>query len=79
MVCPECGEEDVHKLAIYSAEQFKHVRVEVCDSCRRYLKTVDLTKDGHAVPDVDELATIPLNLWAVDHGYSKSQTNLLGI
>jgi len=28
---------------------------------------------------VDELATIPLNLWAAEHGYTKVQTNLLGI
>jgi FdhE protein len=79
IVCPECGEEDVRKLAVYTAEQFKHVRVDACDTCRNYIKTVDLTKNGHAVPEVDELATIPLNLWAADHGYSKSQTNLLGI
>lgn len=79
IVCPACGEEDVHKLAVYTAEEFKHVRVEACDTCRSYLKTVDLTKDGHAVPDVDELATIPLNLWAAEHGYVKSHTNLLGI
>lgn len=79
IVCPNCGEEDVHKLAVYSAEGITHVRVEACDACRHYIKTVDLTKDGRAVPVVDELATIPLNLWAVEHGYTKSATNLLGI
>jgi formate dehydrogenase maturation protein FdhE len=31
------------------------------------------------VPVVDELATIPLNLWAQQHGYVKLQPNLLGI
>jgi FdhE protein len=79
IVCPACGEEDVHKLAVYSAPELAHVRVEACDTCRSYIKTVDLTKDGHAVPVVDELATIPLNLWATDHGYTKVHTNLLGI
>jgi FdhE protein len=79
IVCPACGEEDVHKLAVYSAEEFSHVRVEACDACHSYIKTVDLTKDGHAVPVVDELATIPLNLWATEHGYLKLQNNFLGI
>jgi len=79
IICPACGEEDVHKLAVYSAKELAHVRVEACDTCRAYIKTVDLTKDGHAVPVVDELATIPLNLWAADHGYTKVHTNLLGI
>ncbi|MGB0037024.1 MAG: formate dehydrogenase accessory protein FdhE [Candidatus Acidiferrales bacterium] len=79
LVCPACGEEDGKKLAVYTAAEFTPVRVEACDTCRRYIKTVDLTKDGHAVPVVDELATIPLNLWAADHGYLKLHTNLLGI
>jgi FdhE protein len=79
LVCPACGEEDPHKLAVFSAKEFAHVRVEACETCRVYIKSVDLTKDGHAVPRVDELATIPLNLWAAEHGYTKLQTNLLGI
>jgi len=77
--CPCCGEESVEKLAVYTADQFPHVRVEACDTCRHYIKTVDLTKNGLAVPIVDELATIPLNLWAQEHEYLKLQPNLLGI
>jgi FdhE protein len=79
IVCPACGEEDVHKLAIYQAEEFAYVRVEACDTCHSYIKSVDMTKNGLAAPAVDELATIPLDLWAADHSYRKLQTNLLGI
>jgi FdhE protein len=79
MVCAACGEQTVEKLAVYTAEQFPHVRVEACDTCRYYIKTVDLTKNGHAVPVVDELATIPLNLWAQEHEYVKLRANLLGL
>jgi FdhE protein len=79
VVCPSCGEENPHKLAVYTAEEFGHVRVEACDSCHSYIKTVDLSKNGLALPVVDELATIPLNLWATEHGYTKLQANLLGI
>jgi FdhE protein len=79
IICSACGEQAVEKLAVYTAEQFPHVRVEACDSCRYYIKTVDLTKDGNAVPVVDELAAIPLDLWAQQHGYVKLRTNLLGI
>jgi len=43
-----------------------------------YLKSIDLTRMGLAVPVVDELATIPLDLWARGHGYAKLQINLLG-
>jgi FdhE protein len=79
ILCPACGEESVDKLAIYTAEQFAHIRVEACDTCGCYIKTVDLTKNGRAVPIVDELATIPLNLWAKEHQYVKVQANILGI
>jgi formate dehydrogenase maturation protein FdhE len=40
---------------------------------------VDLTRNGHAVPAVDELATVALNIWADEHGYVKLETNLLGM
>jgi FdhE protein len=79
MVCPACGEQTVEKLAVYTADQFPHVRVEACDTCRYYIKTVDLTKNGNAVPVVDELATIPLDLWAQQHDYVKLRANLLGL
>jgi len=79
IVCPACGEEDVNKLPVYVAEELGHVRVEACDTCRCYIKTIDLTKDGRAVPVVDELAAIPLSLWASESGYTKWSPNLLGL
>lgn len=78
ILCPTCGEEEEKKLPVYVAEQFPHVRVEVCDTCKFLVRTIDLTKDGHAVPVVDDLAAIPLTLWAHEHGYSRLQPNLLG-
>jgi formate dehydrogenase accessory protein FdhE len=77
--CPACGEEREPQMAFYSAPEIAHVRVDVCDTCHTYLKTIDLTKLGLAVPVVDELATIPLDLWAREHGYEKLQINMLGI
>jgi formate dehydrogenase accessory protein FdhE len=76
--CPSCGEEREPQMAYYSAPEIAHVRVDVCDTCHTYLKSVDLTKTGLAVAFVDELATIPLDLWAREHGYEKLQNNLLG-
>jgi formate dehydrogenase accessory protein FdhE len=76
--CPACGEEREPQMAYYSAPEIPHVRVDVCDTCHTYLKSVDLTKTGLAVAVVDELATIPLDLWAREHGYEKLQINLLG-
>jgi len=77
IVCPGCGEENNAKLPVYTAEELKHVRVECCDCCRTYIKTVDLTKSGLGEPIVDEMASIPLDLWAQKQGYAKVQTNLM--
>jgi FdhE protein len=79
IVCPGCGEEDHAKLPVYTAEELPYIRVECCDTCKTYIKTIDLTKNGLADPLVDELASIPLNLWAQDHGYAKLHPNLLGM
>jgi FdhE protein len=79
IACAACGEEDPQKLEVYIADEYSYMRVEACESCRRYIKTADLTKDGHAVPVVDELAMIPLDLWAAERGFQKIHPNLLGI
>src|SRR5713226_1412576 len=78
ILCPTCGEEAKDKLPVYVAEDSPHVRVEACDTCKFYLRTIDLTKDGRAVPLVDDLAAIPHTLWALEQGYSRLQPNLLG-
>lgn len=78
ILCPACGEEREEKLPVYVSEQLAHIRVECCDTCKRYIRTIDLTKDGHAVPLVDDLAAIPLGLWAAENGYIRLQPNLLG-
>ncbi len=79
IACPACDERDEKKLFVYTTERFPHVRVETCDTCRAYLKTVDLTRDGRAVPEVDDLASIPLSLWAAENGYRKISRNFVGL
>lgn len=79
LVCPGCGEENDKKLAVFTASDFDYIRVEGCEACKTYIKSVDLTKNGHAEPLVDELASAPLDLWAREQGYAKLQPNLLGM
>jgi FdhE protein len=76
LLCPCCGEEDREKLPVYTAPEFSHIRVEACDTCRHYIKSVDTTRDGRAVPEVDEIAALPLDCWAVDHDYEKLAPSL---
>lgn len=77
--CPACGEERADKRPHHVSESWPHIRVEECGSCRTYIKAVDLREVGLAVPVVDELASVDLDLWAVEQGLSKLQKNLLGL
>src|SRR6185312_13429951 len=54
MRCLACGEEHAEKLVIYTTDQFHHVRIEACETCHHYINTIDMTKNGNAVPVVDE-------------------------
>jgi formate dehydrogenase accessory protein FdhE len=79
VLCAHCGEEDERKLGYFQSPAFDHVRVEACDTCQHYLKGIDLTRLGLAVPLVDEVASAPLDAWASGHGYVKIELNLVGL
>jgi len=68
------GSASVPLVAFYAAL----LRV-ACDTCGHYLKGVDLTRLGVAVPIVDEVAGAPLDAWAREHGYEKIELNLVGL
>lgn len=79
VLCPGCEEERPEKLVRYAAEEFPWLRVEACDTCRRYLKAIDLTRNAGAEPATDELASTPLDVLAREAGYTKIEPNLAGM
>jgi formate dehydrogenase maturation protein FdhE len=79
LLCPRCGEENQDKLPVFTAEQFPYIRMEICESCKTYTKAIDLTKNGLAIPEVDDVASVALDLWAQEQGYTRFQVNLFGM
>jgi len=79
VICSGCAEQQFDALPVYIAEEFPHIRIEACESCHCYLKTIDRTKNGLAVPLVDDIASLSLDLWARDRGYVRLRPNLLRI
>jgi formate dehydrogenase maturation protein FdhE len=79
VVCASCGEEQPAKLSYYQTNEYEHVRIEACESCKHYLKGIDLTRLGFAVPLVDDVAAAALDLWATETGYAKMELNLVGL
>lgn len=79
VVCAYCEEERPDKLGYFHTQEYDHVRVEACDTCKHYIKAVDLTEFGLAIPLVDEIASAALDVWAQAHGYTKIELNLVGV
>jgi FdhE protein len=77
ITCLSCGQGDFNALPVYRADDLPGVRVDACEACRTYIKTVDLTQSARAIPVVDDLASLPLDLWAREQGYRKLRPNLL--
>jgi len=80
MTCPGCGEQTTGKLPIFAdAERFPHLRADGCETCKQYLITIDLRKEPQAVPVVDELVALPLDLYVKERGFTKIVPNLMAI
>lgn len=77
--CPSCGESNPENLAYHVSDSLPHLRIEECTTCKRYLKAVDLRLDGKAIPLVDEVASVELDLWAQERGFEKIERNAVGM
>jgi FdhE protein len=77
--CPSCGEADPVKLPAFGSEQHAGVRIEACETCRRYVKSIDLTVDARPIPEIDDLASIAMDLWAIEQRFERLEPGWAGI
>jgi FdhE protein len=77
--CPSCHEEDPVKLPVYQSDAHPLARIEACETCRRYVKSIDLTKDARPIPEVDDLLSLSMDLWAMDEGLTRIEPGLAGV
>jgi FdhE protein len=73
--CPFCNNEDQKSLQYFYAEEEKTHRVDLCDKCHQYIKTIDLRTIGESDPLLEDLATIHLDLVASQKGYKRPVPN----
>lgn len=70
--CPFCGEADKHRITSFATRDGIY-RVTACQSCKRYLKTLDGRRAGRAVmPALDAIATLPLDAVVMQRGFTNS-------
>ena len=67
--CPFCGENDKLRITSFATPDGTY-RVTACQSCLRYLKTLDGRRAGRQVmPAVDAIATLPLDAVVMQRGF----------
>lgn len=79
IACAACGQTEPAKLAVFQTERHPQVRIEACDACLRYVKSIDLTVDGRVIPEIDDLCSLSLDLWAAEQGYERLEPSLAGV
>jgi FdhE protein len=68
--CPFCGNEEQQSLAYFTIEGDERYRVDVCNECKRYIKIVDFREAKQKADlDVEDIATIHLDMLANEEGY----------
>jgi hypothetical protein len=76
--CPACEQGNPEKLPCFRSDAHPAVRIEACEACRRYVKSIDLTVDAHAIPEVDDLLSLSMDLWAAGEGFRRIEPGLAG-
>lgn len=70
LTCPYCGNSDRARITSFATPDGQY-RVYACDQCQRYIKAYDARRAGRPVmPMVDTIATLPLDAYAMQRGYS---------
>jgi len=70
LTCPYCRNSDRARITSFATPDGQY-RVYACDQCRRYLKAYDGRRATRPVmPIVDSIATLPLDAYAMQRGYS---------
>ncbi|RMH81111.1 MAG: formate dehydrogenase accessory protein FdhE [Acidobacteria bacterium] len=78
-MCVSCGNVEDESIDYYYDQSNSAVQLQVCKRCGYYIKLVDLRIDGLAIPRMDDVATLTLDLWAEERGFKRFEKNLFGL
>jgi len=74
MECPFCGNDDHELLRFFYLDDKSPYRVDVCDVCKGYIKTVDerkRDKEEKTIFEIEDMRTLYLNDIAEKEGFKK--------
>lgn len=75
LFCPFCNNQEQGSLQYFYGEGEEACRIELCDKCHQYIKTIDLRGLGESDPSLEDLATFHLDILASQKGYQQPVPN----
>ncbi|WP_027721559.1 formate dehydrogenase accessory protein FdhE [Maridesulfovibrio zosterae] len=79
LACGYCDEGNPEKLKFFTVDESPGYRVDVCESCKSYIKTADFREfDKISIPALDDLESLPLDFVAVEEGYTRGTLSVWG-
>jgi FdhE protein len=77
--CPFCENNNHDKLHYFYAEGEEAHRIDVCDNCHQYIKTIDSRKLGYETDlHLEDIVTVHLDILATEKGYKRPVPNIWG-
>ncbi|OIN98409.1 MAG: hypothetical protein AUJ49_13260 [Desulfovibrionaceae bacterium CG1_02_65_16] len=79
IACVYCDEADQKKLKLFRVAEYPGVRVDVCETCGMYVKTLDYREmDRDCLPPLDDMASVALDILAQQQGYKRPTLSAWG-
>lgn len=73
--CPFCKNKDQESLHYFFGEGEETHRIDLCDKCHQYIKTIDARNLQESDPVLEDLSTLHLDLLASQKGYKRPTPN----
>ncbi len=78
--CPFCDNRDHNKLHYFHEEGKDAYRIDLCDNCKQYIKTIDTRKLNYDPNlDLEDITTLHLDILADSRGYRRAVPTPWGI
>ena len=79
LICPFCNNKEQEFLQYFYGEGEETYRINLCNKCHQYIKTIDLRILGESDPSLEDLATLHLDILASQKGYKRPVPNPLTV
>ena len=73
--CSVCGSKEPGALHYFCGEGEEAIRIDLCDTCHHYIKTIDYRSLEESDPSLEDLATLHLDVLAAKKGYRRAVPN----